>query len=67
VDAGVAEHIVRNCLLSGPLGGRTRIIGTHQLDLLRYADWVIVMEKAGYEGRIAQQGTYAVGWRVVRC
>jgi ATP-binding cassette subfamily C (CFTR/MRP) protein 1 len=61
VDAHVGSHIVENCLLSGPLAPRTRILVTHQLDLLPQADLILVMDRnEKNEGYIAQQGTFKV-------
>ncbi|KAL7425014.1 hypothetical protein Q5752_000701 [Cryptotrichosporon argae] len=60
VDAGVGQHLVRHCILSGPLAHRTRVLVTHQLDVLPHADVVLVMDtNRANEGRIIQQGTYA--------
>ena len=62
VDAHVGHHLVEQCLLSGRLADRTRILVTHQLDILPRADLVLVMDRDHHnEGRIAQQGTYQVG------
>lgn len=66
VDAQVAHHLLHNCILSGLLEGRTRVMVTHQLEVLERADWVVVMDRVEDEGRIVQQGTYLVGWRFSR-
>ncbi|QRV93840.1 ABC transporter transmembrane region [Ceratobasidium sp. AG-Ba] len=55
VDSHVSKHILENCLLSGPLAGKTRILVTHQLHVLPYVDEVIYMDN----GRIVERGTYA--------
>ncbi|OXG54431.1 cadmium ion transporter [Cryptococcus neoformans Th84] len=59
VDAHVAHHIFENCIISGPLASRTRILVTHHLTILSRADWVVVMESDGHGvGRVAQMGRY---------
>jgi len=61
VDAHVGHHLLHNCILSGPLSNRTRVLVTHHLDVLPRADLVLVMDRDGQnEGRIIQAGTYAV-------
>lgn len=60
VDARVGHHILHKCILSGPLAGRTRVLVTHHLDLLHWADWVVMMDREGEVGRVIQQGTYSV-------
>jgi ATP-binding cassette subfamily C (CFTR/MRP) protein 1 len=60
LDANVGHHLLHHCILSGPLAHRTRILVTHHLDVLPKADWIIMMDSVGNEGRISQQGTYAV-------
>ncbi|CAA7270432.1 unnamed protein product [Cyclocybe aegerita] len=54
VDAYVGKSILENCLLSGPLADRTRILVTHALHVLDKTDYIYVMEN----GRIIEQGTY---------
>jgi ATP-binding cassette subfamily C (CFTR/MRP) protein 1 len=54
VDAGVSKHIVEQCLLSGPLADKTRVLVTHHLDVLPQADHIILLQN----GRIVEQGTY---------
>jgi ATP-binding cassette subfamily C (CFTR/MRP) protein 1 len=49
----VSKHIVEHCFM-GLLKTKTRILVTHDLDVSRHADMVIVM----HGGRIAQQGSY---------
>jgi ABC-type bacteriocin/lantibiotic exporter with double-glycine peptidase domain len=60
VDANVGHHLLQNCILSGPLADRTRVLVTHHLDVLRHADLVLMLEGDGSEGRIVQQGSYTV-------
>lgn len=60
VDPHVGHHLMQHCILNGPLAGRTRVLVTHQLDVLPFADQIIVMEADGKQGRIAQRGTYEV-------
>lgn len=61
MDANVGHHLIKHCILSGPFTKRTRILVTHQLDILPFADKVIVMDRdeAG-DGRIIQEGTFRV-------
>jgi ATP-binding cassette subfamily C (CFTR/MRP) protein 1 len=60
VDAHVGHHLLHQCILSGPLAERTRILVTHHLDVLPRADLVVVMDRDDQGvGRIIQQGTYA--------
>lgn len=59
VDANVGHHLLHNCMLNGPFAHRTRVLVTHQLDVLPFADLVIVMDRDdNNEGRVVQQGTY---------
>ncbi|KAF9466008.1 multidrug resistance-associated ABC transporter [Collybia nuda] len=55
VDAYVGKTILDQCLLSGPLADRTRILVTHSLHVLDKTDYIYVMEN----GVIAEQGTYS--------
>lgn len=57
VDAYVGKAILDNCITSGPLASRTRILVTHALHVLDKTDYIYVME----DGAIKEQGTYAVG------
>ncbi|GJJ12857.1 hypothetical protein Clacol_007102 [Clathrus columnatus] len=54
VDAHVGKAILEQCLLNGPLAGRTRILVTHALHVLKHVDYVYVMDN----GVIKEQGTY---------
>ncbi|KAJ7284355.1 multidrug resistance-associated ABC transporter [Mycena rebaudengoi] len=55
VDSFVGKAILENCLLSGPLANRTRILVTHALHVLDKTDYIYVMDN----GVIREQGTYA--------
>jgi len=59
VDAYVGRAILEECLLTGPLANRTRILVTHALHVLDKLDYIYVMEN----GKIAEQGTYEVRLR----
>jgi len=52
VDAHVAEHLMQNCLSSetGLLASSTRILVTHQVQHLHYADFVVVV----HDGEVAE-------------
>lgn len=56
VDAHVGKDILDNCILSGPLAARTRVLVTHALHVLDRADYIYVVDK----GKIVEQGTYKV-------
>ncbi|XP_064623538.1 ATP-binding cassette sub-family C member 10-like [Lineus longissimus] len=51
VDIHVAQHIFSNCIM-GILRHKTRLLCTHQTQLLKHADLIIVLE----EGRIIEAG-----------
>ncbi|KDQ53927.1 hypothetical protein JAAARDRAFT_38897 [Jaapia argillacea MUCL 33604] len=55
VDAWVGKAILENCLLNGPLSGKTRVLVTHALHVLDKVDYIYVMD----EGTIVEQGTYS--------
>ncbi|KAH8103346.1 multidrug resistance-associated ABC transporter [Cristinia sonorae] len=55
VDAYVGKKILDECLLSGPLAGKTRILATHSLHVLDKTDYIYVMD----HGRIVAEGTYS--------
>lgn len=63
VDAHVGKAILDNCLLSGPLAGKTRVLVTHALHVLDKADYIYVMDN----GLIVEQGTYSVGFQHPHC
>ncbi|KAG8935573.1 hypothetical protein FRC02_007501 [Tulasnella sp. 418] len=54
VDAHVGKAILEECLLTGPLSNRTRILVTHALHVLPHVDMVFVVD----EGKITEQGPY---------
>lgn len=56
VDAYVGKSILENCLLTGPLADKTRVLVTHALHVLDKTDYIYVMDN----GVIAEQGTYQV-------
>ena len=56
VDAYVGKAILENCLLSGPLADKTRILVTHALHVLDKTDYIYVMDN----GVIVEQGTFQV-------
>jgi ATP-binding cassette, subfamily C (CFTR/MRP), member 1 len=58
VDAHVGKHILENCLVKGPLAGRTRILATHSLSALPRVDYIYVLDK----GEIVEEGTYHVSF-----
>lgn len=47
VDAHVGKHIMENCLVS-LLDGKTRLLATHQLSMLKYADRIIFLDSNGH-------------------
>ncbi|CAG8600207.1 14336_t:CDS:10, partial [Dentiscutata heterogama] len=53
VDAHVGKYLFTNCI-QGSLAKKTRILVTHQLQLLSQVDYIICME----DGEIVEQGTY---------
>ncbi|KAK4687016.1 hypothetical protein P7C73_g3094, partial [Tremellales sp. Uapishka_1] len=53
LDAGVGKALFFNAIL-GALSGKTRILVTHALHFLPYADFIVTME----DGRVSEQGTY---------
>lgn len=60
VDAQVGHHLLKHCILAGPLADRTRVLVTHHLDVLPSADVILVLDSDGSVGRIVQQGSYNV-------
>jgi ABC-type bacteriocin/lantibiotic exporter with double-glycine peptidase domain len=63
VDAYVGKRILENCLLDGPLKDKTRIFATHSLHVLDSVDYIYVVDG----GKLIEQGTYAVSYRLVLC
>lgn len=53
VDAHIGRHLFEECI-NGYLKGKTRLLVTHQLHWLPYADHIVVMN----EGMIVEQGSY---------
>eukprot|EP00026_Physarum_polycephalum_P001120 Phypoly_transcript_01121.p1 GENE.Phypoly_transcript_01121~~Phypoly_transcript_01121.p1 ORF type:complete len:574 (+),score=98.28 Phypoly_transcript_01121:2-1723(+) len=53
VDSGVGQHLLHQCILS-KISDKTRILVTHQLYPLKYANRIVVMEN----GKISAIGTY---------
>ncbi|KAF0384836.1 ABC transporter [Gigaspora margarita] len=53
VDAHVGKYLFTNCI-QGSLAKKTRILVTHQLQLLSQVDYIICME----DGEIAEKGSY---------
>ncbi|WVF68600.1 hypothetical protein IAT40_003369 [Kwoniella sp. CBS 6097] len=59
VDAHVGHQLMENCILRGPMAERTRLLVTHQLDILDKADLVLVMDRnENGDGRVIQHGRY---------
>jgi len=58
VDAYVGKAILDECLLTGPLADRTRILVTHALHVLDKTDYIYVMDN----GVIVEHGTYPVSF-----
>lgn len=56
VDAYVGKAILENCLLSGPLADKTRVLVTHALHVLDKTDYIYVMDN----GVIVERGTFQV-------
>lgn len=54
LDARVAKEIFANVIAGEAMRGKTRILVTHSLNVLRSCDWIVFMD----DGRIAEQGTY---------
>ncbi|KAJ7591654.1 multidrug resistance-associated ABC transporter [Mycena floridula] len=54
VDSHVGKSILENCLLSGPLAKKTRILVTHALHVLDKTDYIYFVE----DGKIAAHGPY---------
>ena len=58
VDAYVGKAILDECLLTGPLADRTRILVAHALHVLDKTDYIYVMDN----GLIVEHGTYSVSF-----
>lgn len=59
VDSHVGKDIMENCLLSGPLSHKTRILVTHALHFLDKTDYIYVIQ----DGSIVEEGTHKVQCR----
>jgi ATP-binding cassette subfamily C (CFTR/MRP) protein 1 len=55
VDAHTGRALLEQCMLSGPMAGKTRVLATHALHVLDRVDTVYVMD----EGRVVESGSYA--------
>ncbi|EIW71597.1 hypothetical protein TREMEDRAFT_28299, partial [Tremella mesenterica DSM 1558] len=59
VDAHIGHHLLENLIMNGPLANRTRVLVTHNLEVLPHADMILVMDRDEFgDGRIVQQGSY---------
>ncbi|KIK57337.1 hypothetical protein GYMLUDRAFT_46212 [Collybiopsis luxurians FD-317 M1] len=54
VDSHVGKELMENCILSGPLSSKTRVLVTHALHVLDKTDYIFVVE----DGSIKEEGTY---------
>ena len=54
LDANVRKKVFEKLILK-ELEGKTRLLVTHAVEFLDYADWIIVMEK----GSIIEDGKYS--------
>ena len=54
VDAKVGKHIFEKCI-SGVLSNKIRILVTHQLQYLKNADYIVILDK----GTIVKEGEYS--------
>ena len=45
LDATVSDSVMRNAILSDKLTGTTRVLATHQLQVLPLADYIVVLDK----------------------
>jgi ATP-binding cassette subfamily C (CFTR/MRP) protein 1 len=61
VDAHVGHHILHRCILDGPFAKKTRVLVTHHLDVLPFADLVLVLDKGpNNSASVIQMGSYNV-------
>jgi ATP-binding cassette, subfamily C (CFTR/MRP), member 1 len=56
VDAHVGEALLNECLLNGPLAGKTRVLVTHALHVLDRTDYIYFMDG----GKIVEEGSFNV-------
>ena len=54
MDVHVGSHIFKQCIQHA-LATKTRVLVTHQLHLVKHADWIICMDR----GEVVEQGTFA--------
>ena len=54
MDAQVGSHIFKQCIQHA-LATKTQVLVTHQLHLVKHADWIICMDR----GEVVEQGTLA--------
>ncbi|RNF23457.1 ATP-binding cassette protein subfamily C, member 1 [Trypanosoma cruzi] len=63
LDAHVGEHVMHECIL-GELRSTTRMLVTHQLHQLRYADHIILLQEGGtvaFAGSYEDYGRFIAG------
>ncbi|XP_015762179.1 PREDICTED: multidrug resistance-associated protein 4-like [Acropora digitifera] len=53
VDAKVGKHIFENCI-NGLLSNKVRILVTHQLQYMKSADYIVILDK----GKVVKEGEY---------
>lgn len=53
VDAKVGKHIFENCI-NGLLSNKVRVLVTHQLQYMKSADYIVILDKGG----VVKQGAY---------
>ena len=53
VDTKVGKHLFESCIC-GMLSGRLRVLATHQLQYLKMADHIVVLQ----EGSVVEEGSY---------
>ena len=53
VDAKVGKHIFDNCI-NGLLSNKVRILVTHQLQYMKSADYIVILDK----GKVVKEGEY---------
>lgn len=53
VDAKVGKHIFENCI-NGLLSNKVRVLVTHQLQYMKSADYIVILDK----GSVVKQGKY---------
>ena len=61
VDAHVGEALLKDCLLNGPLAGKTRVLVTHALHVLARTDYIYLMDG----GKIIEEGTFQVCYAII--